>query len=66
MNLKRATRDRWIFGVCGGVAHAYGYSSNMVRLILAIVAIIIPGVSVVPALIIYVLLGIFLPETDEF
>ncbi|CAN5531337.1 hypothetical protein BH24ACT22_BH24ACT22_10580 [soil metagenome] len=66
MNLKRATRDRWIFGVCGGIGRAYGMSSNMVRLIVAIVAVIIPGISVVPALIIYVLLGIFLPETDEF
>lgn len=66
MNLKRAKRDRWIFGVCGGIGHAYGVSSNVVRLITAIVAVIIPGVSVVPALIVYVLLGIFLPETDEF
>ncbi|MGB3633563.1 MAG: PspC domain-containing protein [Rubrobacteraceae bacterium] len=66
MNLKRATRDRWIFGVCGGIAQTYGWSSNMVRLALAIVAVVIPGISVVPALIIYVLLGIFLPETDEF
>lgn len=66
MNLKRATRDRWIFGVCGGIARAYGFNSNVVRLIVAIVAVIIPGISVVPALIAYVLLGIFLPETDEF
>ncbi|CAN5894575.1 hypothetical protein BH23ACT11_BH23ACT11_31260 [soil metagenome] len=66
MNLKRATRDRWIFGVCGGIAHAYGWSSNMVRLAVAIIAVIIPGVSVIPALAIYVLLGVFLKETDEF
>lgn len=66
MNLRRATRDRWIFGVCGGVARANGWSPNMVRLITAIIAVIIPGVSVVPALVVYVLLGIFLPETDEF
>lgn len=66
MNLKRAKRDRWIFGVCGGIARAYGWNSNMVRLAVAIVAVIIPGVSVVPALVVYVLLGIFLPETDEF
>ena len=66
MGIKRAKRDRWIFGVCGGVARTYGWSPNMVRLITAIVAIIIPGVSVIPALIIYVLMGIFLPETDEY
>ena len=66
MGLKRAKRDRWIFGVCGGVARAYGWSPNVVRLLTAIVAVIIPGVSVIPALVIYILLGIFLPETDEF
>ncbi len=66
MNLKRAKGDRWIFGVCGGVAHAYGWNSNVVRLVLAVVALVVPGISVVPALAIYVALGIFLPETDEF
>ncbi len=66
MGIKRAKRDRWIFGVCGGIAHAYGWNSNVVRLLTAIVAIIVPGVSVIPALAIYILLGVFLPETDEF
>ena len=65
MNLKRATRDRWIFGVCGGIARANGWSSNVVRLVVALLAVFIPGPNVV-VLIAYVLLGIFLPETDEF
>ena len=64
--LKRATRDRWIMGVCGGIAHRYGWSSMMVRLATIIVAIVIPGVSVIPTLLIYFLLGYLLPETDEF
>ena len=38
----------------------------MVRLVTVIVAIIIPGVSVIPTLLIYFLLGYLLPETDEF
>lgn len=66
MGLRRAKRDRWILGVCGGVAHTYGWSPNVVRLLTAIVAVIVPGVSVIPALAIYILMGIFLPETDEF
>ena len=65
MNLKRATRDRWIFGVCGGIARANGWSPNVVRLAVALLALFIPGPNVV-VLIAYVLLGIFLPETDEF
>lgn len=66
MGIKRAKRDRWIFGVCGGVARANGWNPNVVRLLTAIVAVIIPGVSVIPAVVIYVLMGIFLPETDEY
>ncbi len=65
MNLKRASRDRWIFGVCGGIARTYGMSSNVVRLVVALLALFIPGPNIL-VLIAYVLLGVFLPETDEF
>ena len=66
MKFKRAKRDRWILGVCGGLAHTYGWSSGAVRLATAVLAIIIPGFSVVPVLAIYVLLGAILPESEEF
>jgi phage shock protein PspC (stress-responsive transcriptional regulator) len=52
-------------GICGGVAHRYGCNSTVVRLVTIIVAVIIPGVSVIPILL-YFLLGYWLPETDEF
>jgi phage shock protein C len=64
--MKRAKRDRWFMGVCGGIAHRYGWSSMVVRLATVVVAIVIPGVSVIPTLLIYFLLGYLLPETDEF
>ena len=64
--LKRAKRDRWIMGVCGGIAHRYGWSSMVVRLATIVVAIVIPVVSVIPTLLIYFLLGYLLPETDDF
>ena len=66
MGLKRAKRDRWIMGVCGGIAHRYGWNSNLVRLVTAVLAIIIPGFSAIPALLAYFLLGYLLPETDEY
>ncbi len=66
MGIKRAKRDRWVLGVCAGVARTYGWNPNVVRLLTVIVAVIIPGISVIPALAIYILMGIFLPETDEF
>jgi len=65
-SLKRAKRDRWIMSVCGGIAHRYGWSSTAVRLATVVVAIVIPGVSVVPTLLVYFLLSYLLPETDEF
>ena len=66
MRIKRAKRDRWILGVCGGIAHTYGWSSNLVRLSAVVLAIIIPGVSVIPVLAIYILLGAILPESEEY
>ena len=65
-SLKRAKRDRWIMGVCGGIGHRYGWYSTSVRLATAVVAIVIPGISVVPTLLVYFLLGYLLPETDDF
>ena len=66
MGIRRATRDRWIMGVCGGIAHTYGWNSNLVRLVTAVLAIIIPGFSVLPVIVIYILLGVILPETQEY
>jgi phage shock protein C len=66
MNIKRAKRDRWILGVCGGVANTYGWSSGAVRLATAVLAVIIPGPSLVATLLVYLLLGAILPESEEY
>lgn len=66
MGIRRAKRDRWIYGVCGGVARHYGWNSTAVRAVVVLLAIIIPGISVVPAVLIYILLGYLLPEAEEF
>ena len=66
MRIRRATRDRWVMGVCGGIAHTYGWNSNAVRLATAVLAIIIPGVSLLPMIGIYLLLGIILPDSQEY
>ncbi len=64
--LRRSTRDKWLMGVCGGIAHAFGWNSNLVRLATVILAIIIPGFSAVPVLLLYILLGMMLPKSEEF
>ena len=66
MGFQRAKRDRWLLGVCGGLARSQGWNSNVVRLLTAVLAIAIPGISLVPVLVLYVILGATLPETEEF
>jgi phage shock protein C len=66
MNIKRAKRDRWILGVCGGLAHTYGWSPGAVRLATVVLAVIIPGPSLVATLLVYFLLGAILPESEEY
>ena len=66
MSIKRAKRDRWLLGVCAGVAHSQGWSPGLTRLATAVLAVAIPGFSLVPVLFIYIVLGAILPESDEF
>ena len=66
MGVRRAKRDRWIWGVCGGIARHSGWSSTGVRIVVVLLAIFIPGISVIPAALIYILLSFLLPESEEF
>lgn len=59
-------RIRWILGVWGGVAHTYGTSPTGVRLLTMFLAIIIPRRSGVPTFLVYMGLGLILPESDAF
>lgn len=66
IGLERSRRDRWIRGVCGGIAHKTGVGSIWVRLGFVLAAMIIPGVSLIAVMAIYVALGILLPESDTY
>jgi phage shock protein PspC (stress-responsive transcriptional regulator) len=55
--LARSRDDRWIAGVCSGLARRFGLSPNMVRLIF-VVSCLLPG----PQFLIYLLLWIVLPQ----
>jgi phage shock protein PspC (stress-responsive transcriptional regulator) len=65
-DLKRATRDRWLMGVWGGIAHEYGWSPRLVRLATVILAVALPGPGTTLALLGYVVLGMLLPKSEEF
>ncbi len=66
MGIERSTRDRYLMGVCGGLAHSLGWDSNLVRAITILAGIIIPGVSVLLVAVVYFVLGFVLPESREF
>lgn len=65
MNIERAKRDRLLLGVCGGIAHSFGWNSNLVRLVTVVLGIFIPGPNVI-VLAGYIILGLVLPVSEEF
>ena len=64
--LRRARYNRRFLGVCAGIARAYGLNVTMVRVGTVILAIAIPGFSVFPTLIVYVLLAAIMPVATDF
>lgn len=58
--LKRSRTDRIFMGVCGGIGQRLGVDANLVRLVWAAFSVGSIGVGVL----VYVLLGLFLPEAQ--
>lgn len=56
---KRLTRseDRWVAGVCGGLADYFGLDPALVR-VLFVASVLLPG----PQLLIYVILWFVMPD----
>lgn len=54
--------------MCGGIAHHYGWNSNLVRVVTVFLAIffLLPVLNTILIILGYALLGYLLPETDEF
>jgi phage shock protein PspC (stress-responsive transcriptional regulator) len=55
--LTRPRDDRWIAGVCAGLARRFGLSSGMVRLIF-VVSCLLPG----PQFVLYLILWVLMPS----
>ena len=55
--LRRSVNDRWIGGVCGGIAPTLGLESWVLRLLIAVLTLF-GGVGVI----VYLLLWIFVPQ----
>jgi phage shock protein PspC (stress-responsive transcriptional regulator) len=65
-DLKRATQDRWFMGVCGGIAHEYGWNAKMVRFATILLALVLPGPGTLLVPLAYVILGTVLPKSEDF
>ena len=59
--LCRASFDKKIFGVCGGIAHYFGLDSTLVRLI-TVLLVFVGGLS----LWVYIIAALIMPETNEY
>ncbi|WP_310385339.1 PspC domain-containing protein [Roseateles sp.] len=55
--LRRSVDDRWIGGVCGGIAKLTGIESWLCRLLLTVLALFAGS-----GVLVYILLWIFVPE----
>jgi phage shock protein PspC (stress-responsive transcriptional regulator) len=55
--LTRPRNDRWIAGVCAGLARRFGWSTGMVRL-LFLLSCLLPG----PQVLIYIVLWVMMPN----
>jgi phage shock protein PspC (stress-responsive transcriptional regulator) len=59
-SLSRPRDDRWIAGVCAGLARRFGMSSGVMRL-LFVLSCLLPG----PQFVAYVILWIVMPNSDQ-
>jgi len=66
IGIERSSRNKWIRGVCAGIAHAMGVDPLWVRLATILLAVIVPGISFIGVAIIYVALGFLLPESKTY
>ena len=66
IGLERSSRDKWVRGVCAGIAHTLGVDPLWIRIATVLLAIVVPGISFVSVAVVYVLLGFLLPESTTF
>lgn len=59
--LCRASMDKKIFGVCGGLAHYFGLDATLVRLI-TVLLVFFAGLSFW----VYIIAAFIMPETAEY
>ncbi|MEJ7901759.1 MAG: PspC domain-containing protein [Thermomicrobiales bacterium] len=59
--LTRSRNDKWVFGVCGGIAEKFAVKPLWLRIGVIAVAILPAGLGIPPMVLIYLALAILLP-----
>lgn len=59
--LTRNPNDKWIAGVCGGIARWLGWSSDAVRILYILVSVFS---AAFPGILVYIALWIAMPEEE--
>lgn len=58
----RSLNDRMIAGVMGGIAHRYGWSSTLLRVVFVIVSI---ASAAFPGILVYLILWLLMPNEQD-
>ena len=63
--MTRSRRNRMLSGVCAGIAEQVGIGTFWIRLLFVTAAVIIPGVSLIAVVALYIVMALVLPWDDE-
>ena len=58
----RRSRNRWIAGVCGGIADRLGWRPNRVRIVYVVVSILS---AAFPGILVYIVLWFVMPGPED-
>jgi phage shock protein C len=65
LGIYRSTSNKWIFGICGGIAEQLGVDPLWVRLGAILLAVLPAGLGIPPMVLIYVALRFLLPVREQ-
>ena len=56
MELQRNSNNRFIAGVCGGIAQAYGWDPTLVRLLYVLLTLLLVGTGILVYLVLWIIM----------
>lgn len=60
--LSRSVNDRMIAGVMGGIAHRFGWSSSLVRILFVVISL---ASAAFPGILVYLILWLLIPNQAD-